>query len=180
MLQKKNSSAFQRIKFYLDPSRNDEVNRSWKSGVADNFFTVTMGKSRFHGTSGLIFHPDNCLFAYTGNACHRPSFHWRCKECQIPSFASFRLAAYKHWPSFLVCLGITRKNPSTARSWMMDFPPTWTTTSQSCTEPRRCQCRGGLRFAVHSRGSASSWNAFGLPGHIIKLIATAGDFKKGE
>ena len=124
--RKRNSSAFQRNKFQLDLSRNGEVTgvqsravcrqichrhyrqRSGSTAQAAWFSTLTMVHLHVH------------YWHVTGR--HITTGAWWCKDPQICFFSP--CSSHKHWPSFLVCLDKTRKNPCTEKSWLERFRKT--------------------------------------------------------
>ena len=102
-------------------ARSVKKRRSYRSskssGLQTNLSPSLREKIRFDGTSGLIFHPDNGSFAYTlaSPAIISLAHAWRCGSADLICFFS-PCSSHKHWPSFLVCLDRTRKNPCTERS----------------------------------------------------------------
>ena len=78
---------------------------------ADKFVTVTMEKIRFDGTSGLIFLLTTGSFAYTGNACHWPSYYWRMAVQRSADLLLFAVQFSQALALFFGLFGHNTKEP---------------------------------------------------------------------
>ena len=85
--------------------------RSKSSGLENNLSPSLREKSRFDGTTGLIFHPDNGLLAYSDNA--RPAV--TAAACRDRRRQIFFLSVFTS-TLFLVCLDATQKESCPERS----------------------------------------------------------------
>ena len=83
---------------------------------ADKFVTVTIGKDPVRRHKRLDFPPDNGSFAYTGNACHWPSYHWRMAVQRSADLLLFAVKFSQTVALFFGLFGHNTKNPCTERS----------------------------------------------------------------
>ena len=123
-LQLSNATNFSSIRQEMTKLQEFKVER-----FANKFVTVTTGKDPVRRHKRLDFPPWQrfiCII-YTLACGMSPTIislahAWRCKDPQICFFSP--CSSHKHWPSFLVCLDRTRKNPCTERSRLEWFRKT--------------------------------------------------------